>query len=220
MSRNLPEPESGMAVFSAFRIWYEPCTPQSRMKIAIPQWQGRVSPVFDTAGSLLVVEVEGGHELRREERPLAQTDPLARAAEVSGLGARVLICGAVSAVLQARLASSGVRVMGFVCGAIDDVIGAYLNGELASPVFRMPGCRGYRRGISSGGNTMPRGVGMGSRGGAGQGAGGRGRMGGPRAAGPGGICVCAKCGEKTPHATGQPCAQIACPKCGTQMVRG
>lgn len=48
---------------------------------------------------------------------------------------------------------------------------------------------------------------------------GRGRMGGPYAAGPGGNCVCPKCGATVPHVAGQPCNQRDCPKCGTKMTR-
>jgi len=49
---------------------------------------------------------------------------------------------------------------------------------------------------------------------------GRGRMGGGFAAGPGGICICPKCGHEQAHARGQPCYQMKCPKCGTPMTRG
>jgi hypothetical protein len=49
--------------------------------------------------------------------------------------------------------------------------------------------------------------------------GGRGRMGGPRAAGPGGDCVCTECGHKAKHAVGQPCYEKKCPKCGAPMTR-
>ncbi|MGQ9493080.1 MAG: hypothetical protein ACUVR2_04890 [Anaerolineae bacterium] len=48
---------------------------------------------------------------------------------------------------------------------------------------------------------------------------GGGRMGGPKAAGPGGYCVCPNCGHKQPHVAGQPCTELACPKCGTRMIR-
>ena len=65
---------------------------------------------------------------------------------------------------------------------------------------------------------MPRGDGTGPPGGGGGGR-GRGRMGGPLAAGPGGDCVCPKCGHKVSHVVGQPCNQKACPKCGTAMAR-
>jgi len=57
--------------------------------------------------------------------------------------------------------------------------------------------------------------------GRGRGLGGRrgGRMGGPQAAGPGGKCVCPKCGHTQDHVAGQPCREQTCPKCGTRMVR-
>jgi len=64
---------------------------------------------------------------------------------------------------------------------------------------------------------MPRGDGSGPPQGGGQ---GRGKMGGSFAAGPGGACVCPKCGHKEPHAAGQPCNQKPCPKCGATMTRG
>jgi len=37
--------------------------------------------------------------------------------------------------------------------------------------------------------------------------------------GPGGLCVCAKCGEKITHEPGIKCTTIKCPKCGTPMIR-
>lgn len=63
---------------------------------------------------------------------------------------------------------------------------------------------------------MPRGDGTGPP----QGGQGRGRKGGPFAAGPGGSCVCPKCGHKVAHQAGVPCVQVKCPKCGTAMTRG
>jgi hypothetical protein len=65
-----------------------------------------------------------------------------------------------------------------------------------------------------------RGSGGGRGGGAGRGSGrGPGRMGGSKAAGPGGDCVCPNCGHRVSHVVGQPCYQVQCPKCGTQMTR-
>ena len=63
--------------------------------------------------------------------------------------------------------------------------------------------------------ATPRGRGLGL----GRGSGGRGRMGG-FAAGPGGNCVCTKCGHKEPQIRGQPCMNKKCPKCGSPMTRG
>ena len=48
--------------------------------------------------------------------------------------------------------------------------------------------------------------------------GGQGRNNGG-AFGPGGFCVCAKCGEKIPHKQGIKCTTIKCPKCGHTLIR-
>ena len=48
--------------------------------------------------------------------------------------------------------------------------------------------------------------------------GGRGRNKGG-SFGPGGYCVCAKCGEKIPHQQGVKCTTLKCPKCGKTMIR-
>ncbi len=193
------------------------------MRIAIPHWQDRISPVFDVTVNLLLIDVERGREIRREERRLLATDSFARIAEFLSFGAGTLICGAISAPVEARLVASGVQVIGFTCGRVDEVLSAYLNGEPVNREFAMPGCQRRRR--REGENVMPRGAGMGAGrggGGCGQGRGqgrGVGRTCGPMAGGPGGSCVCPSCGEKAPHTAGQPCLEVLCPKCGTPMTR-
>ena len=56
------------------------------------------------------------------------------------------------------------------------------------------------------------------QGGQGLEGGGRGRNRGG-AWGPGGYCVCSKCGEKVPHQRGVKCTTIKCPQCGHTLVR-
>jgi predicted Fe-Mo cluster-binding NifX family protein len=193
------------------------------MRIAIPEWQGRVSPVFDVAVNMLLIDVDSGHERRREQRQLhGADDSPARIAEFLSFGVETLICGAISTPVEARLVASGVQVVGFTCGRVDHVLAAYLRGELANQLFAMPGCKRRWR---EGGDVMPRGFGMG----AGRGGGGRGQgrcqgpvtgsKGGTFTTGPGGFCVCPKCGEKAPHTPGRPCLQMLCPKCGGNMTR-
>jgi hypothetical protein len=73
---------------------------------------------------------------------------------------------------------------------------------------------GQNRGESSPGPGRGRSFGRGA------GGGGGGRGGGNKpGSGPGGNCVCPKCGHKEPHVAGQRCVDRACPKCGTKMIR-
>ena len=68
-----------------------------------------------------------------------------------------------------------------------------------------------------GGIGQGQGSGSGQRNGAGPGAGQGRNKGG--AYGPGGFCVCVKCGEKVPHRRGQKCTTLKCPQCGHTMIR-
>ncbi|OPY86892.1 MAG: hypothetical protein A4E73_03817 [Syntrophaceae bacterium PtaU1.Bin231] len=116
------------------------------MRIAIPHWQGRVSPVFDVAGTLCLIDIEEGRETGRRNIMLTSRDPFRRAVEVSALRVDVLICGAVSHPFERALLAAGVRVLCCICGEIGSVIDAYLGGRLSSRRFLMPGCPGNRRG--------------------------------------------------------------------------
>jgi len=48
--------------------------------------------------------------------------------------------------------------------------------------------------------------------------GGRGRKKGG-SFGPGGYCVCTKCGKKVPHKKSVECTTLKCPECGNTMIR-
>ena len=37
--------------------------------------------------------------------------------------------------------------------------------------------------------------------------------------GPGGVCVCLKCGYSEPHQLAQPCTLKKCPRCGSNLIR-
>jgi predicted Fe-Mo cluster-binding NifX family protein len=115
------------------------------MKIIIPCWQGRVSPLFDAAGTVLLIEVENGRELSRMIRPLEGTDPLQRVRQTVSVGADLLICGAISGQLECLLRSTGLQVVSNICGAIDDVLSAYADGSLFDTPFLLPGAHGMRR---------------------------------------------------------------------------
>lgn len=114
------------------------------MKVAIPHWRGRVSPVFDVAGSVLLVEVHDGREQDRRDVAFDADDPYARAARLAETGADVLICGAISRPLATAVASVGVEVIGQTCGDVERVLEAFIDGRLTDDAFSMPGCRGGR----------------------------------------------------------------------------
>jgi len=115
------------------------------MRIAIPIVDGRISPVFDVAERLLLVDFEDGSEVRRSEEVLEDHAIKTRAKRVAQLRVNVLVCGAISWPLQAMLLSAGVEVIPQTCGQVEDVLRAFVAGRLTGDAFVMPGCCGRRR---------------------------------------------------------------------------
>lgn len=111
------------------------------MRIAIPIWQSRVSPVFDVAGRLLLVDVADGQETTRSEEALAETLLPGKAQRLKDLGVDVLICGAISRPLAMLTAQAGITVVPWVAGDVNEVLARYLQDGLSDPRFSMPGCR-------------------------------------------------------------------------------
>jgi predicted Fe-Mo cluster-binding NifX family protein len=116
------------------------------MKVAMPIWEGRISPVLDTARCLEVAEVEDGQVVGRTELPLNHDSLFQRAAQISGYGITVLICGGVSRPLANMLNASRVKVIPWIKGGHDEVLEAYITENLTSIKYTMPGCRGCGRG--------------------------------------------------------------------------
>lgn len=115
------------------------------MKVAIPTWGGSVSPVFDVARTLSVVEVgDDGRRLTHTE-PLGETGLPARVRRLKSLGVDVLICCGISQPLATMLTAAGVRVVPAVVGPVDQVLEGFLTGQWPQRRFAMPGGRGRRR---------------------------------------------------------------------------
>lgn len=115
------------------------------MRIAIPIADDRVSPVFDVARRLLLVDAEQGGGAGRTEQALEEESPELRARRVAELGVSVLICGAISRPLESMLVAAGVEVIPQTSGQVDEVLGTFLSGQLVGDAFVMPGCCGRRR---------------------------------------------------------------------------
>jgi predicted Fe-Mo cluster-binding NifX family protein len=116
----------------------------SRMKIAIPIWQGRISPVFDVAGQLLLVDLANDHEIAREEHPMEETTVEERTRKLAEFGVEMLICAGISRVLEANLIERGIQVTARICGNVEEVLAAYQAGSLGEECFAMPGCCGQK----------------------------------------------------------------------------
>jgi predicted Fe-Mo cluster-binding NifX family protein len=111
------------------------------MRLAIPVRNDRISPVFDTATRLLVLDIAQGVEQGRYPVDVAQASfPTQRARRLAELEVNVLICGAISRPLAELVSTAGIILIPWVSGPLDEVLQAYLTARLSDPRWHMPGC--------------------------------------------------------------------------------
>ncbi len=109
------------------------------MHVAITVWGNRISPVFDAAQTLLVVEIRDKAILDRKiiGFPAGIFNELIRLLEE--LDVQVLICGALCEGPVRSLEAQGIEVVPFMTGEVDKVLELYAAGkDLAE--CTMPGC--------------------------------------------------------------------------------
>lgn len=109
--------------------------------MAISFWMERVSPVFDVAKHLLLLEIEDSAEIARRVETIDETDLVSRAHCLADLGVDVLICGAISRPMRLILETKEIEVIGHICGNIEEIIRGFVKGCLHDEQYLMPGCR-------------------------------------------------------------------------------
>lgn len=116
--------------------------------IAITEWNGLVSPLYDAACSLRVVR--SNNEITTID--VSDCTPASKADICSREGVTVLICGAISIAANINLEAKGIKIIPWVSGPVDTIVDAYRMEGAVSERFSMPGCRrlevgpGKRRG--------------------------------------------------------------------------
>jgi predicted Fe-Mo cluster-binding NifX family protein len=120
------------------------------MRLAIPTRNERISPVFDSAGRILLVDVDEGKERSRCIAPLPADSLAGRVSRLKELGVAVLICGGISRTLRQMIEADGIQVYPWTAGPVDDVLDAYRKGRLHEARWLMPGCGDPRPGANGG----------------------------------------------------------------------
>ncbi len=86
------------------------------MKVVLTVWEDRISPVSNSAGRLLVVDVENRTIRGRRTESLDAESVFYRARRLSDLEAAIFICGAIWDFFAGLLEGCGIRLIPFICG--------------------------------------------------------------------------------------------------------
>ena len=111
------------------------------MKVAITVWDEKISPVFDSAHKLLIVDIKN-EKIKNISYKSFDPELEARLAEeLSLIGIEVLICGAISQAYSTLIEAKTIQLIPFINGNVNEVLDSYAKGNPLVPAFSMPGCR-------------------------------------------------------------------------------
>lgn len=115
------------------------------MRIAIPTYGEYISPRFDCAGTLMIIDPGEGETASPVEHNLSEVTDGTRPALLAQMNVTVLLCGGVRRCDLFALEGLGIKVvdglMGFWRSILNDFLAGRLDGE-ATRVRRIP-CRRY-----------------------------------------------------------------------------
>jgi len=112
------------------------------MKLALTVWEGRISPLFDSARMLLIADITNRRITGRHFEPFDCSSPYSRAEKLNHLGVKVLICNGISNTFANLIEAHRIKIVPFAAGAVDEVLEAYLTGCLLD---KSSGCRNGRK---------------------------------------------------------------------------
>jgi predicted Fe-Mo cluster-binding NifX family protein len=104
--------------------------------IAITDWNGIVSPMFDASCCFLVVQGDG----QRFTADVREMTLFEKAEFCSSKGIKVVMCGAISNIAVTMLQDRDIRVLSWLSGPVEEIVGAFNNNQNVIELFSLPGC--------------------------------------------------------------------------------
>ncbi|MEA3505966.1 MAG: NifB/NifX family molybdenum-iron cluster-binding protein [Elusimicrobiota bacterium] len=115
------------------------------IRVALPIWERRISPVFDVAKEILIADIEEGKLISQFDITPREKYLPRQAIFLSRWRVKILICGGISAYLARLISAQGIDIVPGIRGNADEVIKAFCQGEIPSNRFDMAGWRGWGR---------------------------------------------------------------------------
>ena len=114
------------------------------MRIAIPVYGIRISPRFDIARRLLLIDLENGRVAAKKEISFDILPPLRRILFLRDQGVQILLCGGIRRCDYFALEEMRITVHASLIGEVDDILISFISGKLRPGYGMMPGPAGMR----------------------------------------------------------------------------
>ncbi len=102
-------------------------------------WGNRVSPVFDSAQTVLLAEIKGTTVISRKREFIPVTISTTMARRLVELDIDTLICGAISKQPALIIEDAGIHLLPFITGNAEEILEAFVR-DIPMQQYTMPGC--------------------------------------------------------------------------------
>lgn len=109
------------------------------MRIAIPVFGNRISPRFDFAPLFGLYDTEGEKIIGSRNISCDGWGDVERATRLKELEVDTLICGGVPNYLLGILTNSGIKVVPWIAGTVDEALALFLQNRLDPGMILCPG---------------------------------------------------------------------------------
>jgi predicted Fe-Mo cluster-binding NifX family protein len=109
------------------------------IRIAIPIFHKRVSPVLDTCTRLLIIDIDQEIEINRQEISLEKFSLIERFNLTKKMNVNVIICCAISEMMDHMIHGTDIQLICGIVGDVQQVLAAYLSNQLDDASFHIPG---------------------------------------------------------------------------------
>ena len=102
------------------------------MRVAIPRMGELVAPCLEYCATMAIFTVDGERIVDQFDFRLLSRDPFDRVRLLRDQRVDTIICGGVQGIYEEALRGSGIEVISWVSGAVEDLLEVYLGGRLTS----------------------------------------------------------------------------------------
>lgn len=112
------------------------------MRLAVPEHQGRIAPVFDCCRRVIIVLQSSMGEEPLQYEDWSPVPRLLRPTRLIELEVELLVCGGISCWMEDQIRWHGIRLIPWIAGEIGEVLVALREGRISDSVYAMPGRAG------------------------------------------------------------------------------
>lgn len=100
------------------------------MRIAVPRMGEMVAPCFEYCATMALFTIHEGRVVEQVDFPLRSREPFDRVRLLRDQRVDVLICGGMQDIYEDLIRASGLEVISWVSGEVEDLLDMYLRGSL------------------------------------------------------------------------------------------